>query len=150
MIRIYYTPVVLLVINKKINFDLSNLVQWLRANKVDLHVNQIDIVIFWSPRKQITKKWTYVWVVRKLVVRRQSCHKYLGVLLDEQISSHQNKKAWSPFYHKKYFSHRVSYIHFQSKMFYDKMDWRLFYFDVAICRSFTRWALTLQRSPATL
>ena len=56
MIRIYYTPVVLLVINKKINFDLSNLVQWLRTNKVDLHVNKIDIVIFWSPRKQITKK----------------------------------------------------------------------------------------------
>lgn len=108
MIRIYYTPVVLLVINKKINFDLSNLVQWLRTNKVDLHVNQIDIVIFWSPRKQITKKWTYVWVVRKLVVRRQPCPKYLGVLLDEQISSHQNKKAWGPFYHKKYFSRRVT------------------------------------------
>ena len=108
MIRIYYTPVVLLVINKKINFDLSNLVQWLRTNKVDLHVNQIDIVIFWSPRKQITKKWTYVWVVRKLVVRRQPCPKYLGVLLDEQISSQQNKKAWSSFYHKKYFSHRVT------------------------------------------
>ena len=108
MIRIYYTPVVLLVINKKINFDLSNLVQWLRTNKVDLHVNQIDIVIFWSPRKQITKKWTYVWVVRKLVIRRQPCPKYLGVLLDEQISSHQNKKAWGPFYHKKYFSRRVT------------------------------------------
>ena len=108
MIRIYYTPVVLLVINKKINFDLSNLVQWLRTNKVDLHVNKIDIVIFWSPRKQITKKWTYVWVVRKLVIRRQPCPKYLGVLLDEQISSHQNKKAWGPFYHKKYFSRRVT------------------------------------------
>ena len=43
-------------INKKINFDLSNLVQWLRANKIALNVNKTVIVIFWSPRKQITIK----------------------------------------------------------------------------------------------
>ena len=40
-------------INKKINFDLSNLVQWLQANKIALNVNKTDIVIFRSPRKQM-------------------------------------------------------------------------------------------------
>ena len=42
-------------IDKKINFDLSNLVQEFQANKIALNVNKTDIVIFRSPRKQITK-----------------------------------------------------------------------------------------------
>ena len=46
-------------INKKINFDLSNLVQWLRVNKIALNVNKTNIVIFRSPRKQITKKMNF-------------------------------------------------------------------------------------------
>ena len=33
-------------INKKINFDLSNLVQWLLVNKIAINVNKTDIVIF--------------------------------------------------------------------------------------------------------
>ena len=33
-------------INKKINFDLSNLVQWLLVNKIGINVNKTDIVIF--------------------------------------------------------------------------------------------------------
>ena len=32
--------------NKKINFDLSNLVQWLLVNKIGINVNKTDIVIF--------------------------------------------------------------------------------------------------------
>ena len=35
-------------INKKTNFDLSNLVQWLRANKIALNVNETD---FWFSKK---------------------------------------------------------------------------------------------------
>ena len=46
-------------INKKINFDLSNLVQWLRVDKIALNVNKTDIVIFRSPGKQITKKMNF-------------------------------------------------------------------------------------------
>ena len=33
-------------INKKINFYLSNLVQWLLVNKIAINVNKTDIVIF--------------------------------------------------------------------------------------------------------
>ena len=33
-------------LNKTINFDLSNLVQWLRANKISLNVNKKELVIF--------------------------------------------------------------------------------------------------------
>ena len=40
-------------INKKMNFDLSNLVKWLQANKIALNVTKTDIAIFRSPRKYI-------------------------------------------------------------------------------------------------
>ena len=42
-------------INKKIKHDLSNLVEWLRANKILRNVNKTDIAIFKSHSKQITK-----------------------------------------------------------------------------------------------
>ena len=70
-------------INKKINFDLSNLVQWLRENKIALNVNKTDIVIFRSTRKQITKKMNFCLSGQK--VRQKSCTKYLGVLIDEHL-----------------------------------------------------------------
>ena len=40
-------------INKKINHNLSNLVQWLRANKISLNVSETEIVMFKSHSKQI-------------------------------------------------------------------------------------------------
>ena len=70
-------------INKKINFDLSNLVQWLLANKIALNVNKSDIVIFRSPRKQIAKKMNFRLSGQK--IRQKTCTKYLGVLLDEHF-----------------------------------------------------------------
>ena len=70
-------------IDKKINFDLSNLVQWLRANKIALNVNKTDIIIFRSPRKQITKKMNFCLSDQK--IRQKTCTKYLGVLLDEHL-----------------------------------------------------------------
>ena len=54
------------------------------------------------------------------------------------ISSHENEKALSPFYHKKIFllekdcKTPISYIFSQKYLFYDKMDSRFFYFRVTI------------------
>ena len=59
-----------------------------------------------------------------------------------KTSPHQNKKAVSLFYHRKYFwgkmnaRHPVGVLHSFSikNIFYDKMDLRFFYFDVTIYR----------------
>ena len=84
MIQIYYVRVVLSkTLTKKINFDLSNLVQWLRANKIALNVNKTDIVIFRSPRKQITKKMNFCLNGQK--IRQKTYTKYLGVFLNEHL-----------------------------------------------------------------
>ena len=78
-------PVVLSkTLTKKINFDLSNLVQWLRANKIALNVNKTDITIFQSPRKQITKKINFCLSGQK--IRQKTCTTCLVVLIDEHFS----------------------------------------------------------------
>ena len=59
------------------------LVQWLQANKIALNVNKTDIVIFRSPRKQITKKMNFRLSGQK--IRQKTCTKYLGVLIDEHL-----------------------------------------------------------------
>ena len=42
-------------LDKTVNFDFSNLVQWLRANKISLNVNETEIVVFRSTTKEIYK-----------------------------------------------------------------------------------------------
>ena len=81
--NILYASSSLKDINKKINFDLSNLFQWFRANKIALNVNKTDIVIFQSPRKQINDKMNFRLSGQK--IRQQTCTKYPGVLLDKNL-----------------------------------------------------------------
>ena len=57
--NILYVSSSLKDINKKINHNLSNLVQWLRANKISLNVSETEIVMFKSHSKQILTS-TYV------------------------------------------------------------------------------------------
>ena len=61
----------------------KDLVQWLWANKIALNVKKTNIVIFRSPRKQITKKMNFHMSGQK--IRQKTCTKYLGVLLDEHL-----------------------------------------------------------------
>ena len=59
----------------------------------------------------------------------------------ESKLSHENKKALSPFYHEKYFLWKINVRHpqgvlhsfFIKNIFYDKMDFKLFYFRVTKC-----------------
>ena len=40
-------------INKQVNFDLKNLVNWLKANKISLNVGKTELVLLTSPKKQL-------------------------------------------------------------------------------------------------
>ena len=71
-------PIVLSkILIKKINFDLTNLVQWLWANKIALNVNKTAITIFHSPIKQITKKINFCFSGQKIRQKTYSSHRYL-------------------------------------------------------------------------
>ena len=73
-------------LSKTVNFDLllSNLVKWLRANKISLNVNKTGIVVFRSPTKQIYKNLNFRLSGQK--IEPKCCTKYLGVIIDENLS----------------------------------------------------------------
>ena len=49
--NILYTNKSLRKINQRINFDLKNIVHWLRANRIKLNASKTKVVIFRSPKK---------------------------------------------------------------------------------------------------
>ena len=71
-------------INKKIDNDLSNLVQWLRANKISLNVSKTEIVIFKSHSKQITKHLNFCLNGQKIIPKNHT--KYLGIITDKHLT----------------------------------------------------------------
>ena len=42
-------------INKKINFDLKNIVHWLRANKISLNTSKTEIILFRTKKNRYRK-----------------------------------------------------------------------------------------------
>ena len=71
-------------INKKIIHDLSNLVQWLKANKILLNVSKTEIVTFKSHSKQITKHLNFHLSGQKIIPKNLT--KYLGIRIDEHLT----------------------------------------------------------------
>ena len=51
--NVLYTSTSLKHINNKINQDLKNIVEWLRANKISLNAGKTQLVIFRSKNKKI-------------------------------------------------------------------------------------------------
>ena len=71
-------------INKKVNFDLKNVVNWLRANRISLNVNKTEIIIFRSRTNKLSKNMNFRISGQKIEVTQQT--KYLGIILDENLS----------------------------------------------------------------
>ena len=72
-------------LNKAVNFDLSNLVQWLTANNVCLKANKTEIVVFTSPTKPIYKNLNFRLSGQNDEPKR--CIKYLGVIINEHLNT---------------------------------------------------------------
>ena len=53
-------------INKKVNFELKNVVRWLRANKGSLNARKTDLIFFRSKRKQMKKHMKFTISGQKL------------------------------------------------------------------------------------
>ena len=77
-------------INQRINFDLKNIAEWLRANRIALNTNKTEIVLFRSPRKTVTRKMNFRISGQK--IEPKSSAKYLGIILDEFLN-------WKTHYH---------------------------------------------------
>ena len=82
--NILYRHMSLRKINQRINFDLKNIVEWLRANKIALNTNKTEIVLFRTPRKRITRKINFRISGQKIELK--SSVKYLGLVIDEFLN----------------------------------------------------------------
>jgi hypothetical protein len=71
-------------INKYINHDLSNLVQWLRSNKLSLNCNKTELIIFKSSLTPIKKHLNFRLSGQKIYP--VGSIKYLGIKIDSNLS----------------------------------------------------------------
>ena len=71
------------ILSKRINKDLFNLSNWLKANKLSLNVKKTELVIFRSKKLKIDSSFKFKLNGKRLVPTKSV--KYLGVLLDEHL-----------------------------------------------------------------
>ena len=69
--------------NKKIDHDLFNLVQWLRANKISLNVSKTEIFIYKTHLKLITENRNFYLSGHKIIPKNHT--KYLEIIIDEHL-----------------------------------------------------------------
>ena len=68
---------------KRMNLDLKNLSQWLKANKLSLNFTKTELIIFHSSSKKIDHNVKFKLDGKRLTPT--STVKYLGVLLDDHL-----------------------------------------------------------------
>ena len=76
-------------LKKRINIDLNFLVQWLKANRIQLNVVKTEVVLF----KNRSKRMDYNIKIKLdgKLMRFLKCTKYLGLLIDENLSFQSSK-----------------------------------------------------------
>ena len=81
-------------INKRINHDLSLIVQWLRSNKISLNADNTELVIFSPNRKQITKYLNFRISGQKIEISTRL--EYLGIQIDQHLNWNEHIKNIIP------------------------------------------------------
>ena len=81
--NILYCSKSLKKINKYINHDLSQIRQWLRANRISINANKTELIIFRPKNKSITKHLNFRISGQKINPVNKA--KYLGIYLDEHL-----------------------------------------------------------------
>ena len=82
--NILYCSKSLKKINKYINHDLSQIRQWLRANRISINANKTELIIFRPKNKSITKQLNFRISGKKIKPVNKA--KYLGIYLDEHLT----------------------------------------------------------------
>ena len=70
-------------LSKQVNKELSNLSNWLRANKLSLNVKKTELVIFRPRKLKMDHSFKFKLDGKRLVPTHSV--KYLGVLIDEHL-----------------------------------------------------------------
>ena len=75
-------------INKQVNYDLKNLSNWLKANKILLNVGKTELVLFTSSKKQLDCDLKFKLNGRRLY--ETDSVKHLGIQIDKRLTWKQH------------------------------------------------------------
>ena len=75
------------ILSKRINKDLSNLSNWLKTNKLSLNIKKNKLVLFRPKKLKLDHSFEFKIDGKRLIPIHLV--KYLGVLLDEHMSSNE-------------------------------------------------------------
>ena len=75
-------------INKQVNYDLKNLSNWLKANKIPLNVGKTGLVLFTSSKKQLACDLKIKLNGKRL--HETDSAKYLGIQIDKRLTWKQH------------------------------------------------------------
>ena len=75
-------------INKQVNYDLKNLSNWLKANKISLNVGETELVLFTSFKKQLDCDLKIKLNGKRLY--ETDSVKYLGIKIDKRLTWKQH------------------------------------------------------------
>ena len=79
---------------KHLNFDMSFLTCWLKANKISLNASKTEILIFRNPRKPINYEIKIELDGKRLYPSKFV--KYLGILIDTHLNWNYHIKILAP------------------------------------------------------
>ena len=71
-------------INKQVNYDLKNLSNWLKANKISLNVGKTELVLFTSSKKQLDCDLKIKLNGKRLY--ETDSVRYLGIQIDKRLT----------------------------------------------------------------
>ena len=80
----YYESKSLIDMEKTINKELSKLDLWLNVNRLSLNLDKTHFIIFHPYNKPLKKQITIK--INKKAIKEQCFIKYLGVLIDSELS----------------------------------------------------------------
>ena len=70
--------------NRKVNYDLRHIVEWLKADKISLNLGITELILFKSKSKNITKNMNFRISGQKINIICET--KYLRLILDEHLT----------------------------------------------------------------
>ena len=79
-----------MLLEKIVNQELNKLSLWLNANRLALNVSKTNFVVF-APKNKTSKNVTII--INRHAIEEKECVKYLGVLIDSQLSFNYHIKA---------------------------------------------------------
>ena len=71
-------------INKQFNYDLKNVANWLKTNRISHHVGKTELLLFTSPKKQIHSDLEIKLPGKRL--HETDSVNYLGIQIDKSLS----------------------------------------------------------------